>query len=556
MTQPVGRAKGPGPEPHSFLFISPDKAQLLKVGEFITYQAAVDGQRQTILARVVERRPVRLYPDGFSANPEVDPNRVAQIVGYSGKTSELFELTADVIGHYDEHLHDFVNPRVPPQVGTPIFLAGNDYLSAVLSRRRTGEIGAGEIGWLLSRPRGEVPIAIDIGAVVSTHLAVIASTGAGKSYTASVLMEEMLKANNRAAILVIDPHGEYGTSLVEVPNIKALQANGYRPEARVYAPGGVKIRVGTLERGDLRYLLPDVSDRMNYVLERAYRSVQKVSRSRSGKPDQWTLGELMASLETIRDDEEDASDHGSAGALLWRVGSTIRTGRDNVFDDQVQTPLEDLFRPGRVSVMQLSQIGAREQQVIVAALLRRIYYARLRTKTGEAVQGDDYYLPYPVFVLIEEAHNFAPAGVDIVTTGILKQILAEGRKFGVGVGLISQRPGKLDPDVLSQCNTQVLLRIVNPVDQARVRESVESVGRDLLKELPSLTKGQAIISGSAVNTPVLCHIRGRYTPDGGADDYAPEAWVNYAGSGRAQRQQRDAAPPAQRKRSNRFLKSD
>ena len=71
----------------------------------------------------------------------------------------------------------------------------------------------------------------------------------------------------------------------------------------------------------------------------------------------------------------------------------------------------------------------------------------------------------------------------------MKTILSEGRKFGVAVGLISQRPGKLDADVLSQCMTQFILRIVNPVDQARVAESVESVGRDLLQELPALSKG-------------------------------------------------------------------
>ena len=89
---------------------------------------------------------------------------------------------------------------------------------------------------------------------------------------------------------------------------------------------------------------------------------------------------------------------------------------------------------------------------------------------------------------------------------VLKTILSEGRKFGVAVGLISQRPGKLDADVLSQCMTQFILRIVNPVDQARVAESVESVGRDLLKELPALSKGQAIVAGTAVNTRTILPI--------------------------------------------------
>ncbi|MBN2470895.1 MAG: ATP-binding protein, partial [Anaerolineae bacterium] len=409
--------------------------------------------------------------------------------------------------------------------------------------------------WLLSRPRGAVPVAIDVGAVVSTHLAIIASTGAGKSYTASVLIEEMLKANNRAAILVIDPHGEYST-LSELPNTEALKDGRYRPEARIAAPGEVKIRMGTLERGDLRYLLPNLSERMVYVLSRAHRDAERMSRQRCGDPERWTRAELLAALAQIADDDEDSFDRGSAQALRWRVESTIRTGSGHIFDDQEQTPLDELFRPGRCSVMQLSQIDSREQQVIVAALLRRVFTARLRTKNRQVEPGDDHYLPYPVFILIEEAHNFAPAGVDIVTTGILKKILAEGRKFGVGVGLISQRPGKLDPDVLSQCNTQFLLRIVNPVDQARVRESVESVGRDLLAELPALTKGQAIISGAAVNTPMLCQIRPRYTEHGGGDDYAPEEWQKYFGEGATRQRERDTAPVQQSRRgSSRLFKT-
>ncbi len=116
-------------------------------------------------------------------------------------------------------------------------------------------------------------------------------------------------------------------------------------------------------------------------------------------------------------------------------------------------------------MLQLDEIDERDQQVIVATLLRRLYNARLETERGKAQSGDEKYLPYPVFVLIEEAHHFAPHGGDVVSAQMLKQVLAEGRKFGIGVGLISQRPGKLDADVLSQCLTQCIMRIVNEVDQ-------------------------------------------------------------------------------------------
>ena len=93
-----------------------------------------------------------------------------------------------------------------------------------------------------------------------------------------------------------------------------------------------------------------------------------------------------------------------------------------------------------------------EQQIIAATLLRRSFDGRVGTAKQRIGADDEQYLPAPVFTLIEEAHHFAPAGEEVPTTNLLKQILAEGRKFGFAVGLISQRPGKLDQDVLSQCH--------------------------------------------------------------------------------------------------------
>lgn len=547
MSEILARVKAPGDRPHTFLMVTPDTAQRLRQGEFVSYAMRIDGIDQTVLARIIERRAIRLYPDSFLADPSLDPNVISATVGYNGSISDLSELTAEIIGYYDEGFRDFINPGIPPRVGTPISLAENDYLSKVLSRVKSDKTGAATMGWLASRAKDNVNIAIDIDAIASTHLAIIASTGAGKSYTASVLVEEMLHHRNRAAVLVIDPHGEYET-LAEIANHPHFKDGGYRPYVNIRKPGQVKIRVGTLPISDFRYLLPNLSDRMAYVLGIAYDKVQKGSRRQfNGDATRWKVSDLEAALQDIADDED--SDYGaSAGALIWRLNSTIQVGEDRVFDNNQQTTLTDLLKPGNCTVMQLNQVDQREQQVIVASLMRRIYQARLNTERGEADEGDDYYLPYPVFVMIEEAHNYAPANANAVSTGVLKQVLSEGRKFGVGVGLISQRPGKLDADVLSQCNTQFLLRIVNPIDQARVAESVESIGRDLLKELPALNKGQAIISGVAVNTPVICQIRKRFTPHGGEGTRASEAWQQFFGAEQMQARERNSALPRTRRR--------
>jgi DNA helicase HerA-like ATPase len=203
--------------------------------------------------------------------------------------------------------------------------------------------------------------------------------------------------------------------------------------------------------------------------------------------------------------------------------------------------LQEMFRPGRCTILQLSDIEQHEQQVIVGTLLRRVNKARVMTVREEATSGENF-LDYPVFTLLEEAHRFAPAGASVVSTNVLKQILSEGRKFGVGIGLITQRPGKLDQDVLSQCMTQIIMRIVNPIDQQTVAQSVEGAGRAMLAELPALTKGQAIISGVGINTPVMCRIRPRLTKHGGETFDAPAEWMKWHSSGEQTKREQDEAP--------------
>jgi hypothetical protein len=547
-TSPIGTTKGPGETPHEYTFITPDRDQVVKVGEFVYYETTVDGESRRVLGRVSERRPARLFPDAFLADPDVHLGNIAAMIGYTGRDHELFEVVVVVLGYYSETLGDFVNPRLPPRIGKPIYIADEAFLTRVLSKRETEQTGAAHVGSLLSRSVGQVPIAVDLRAASSTHLAIIASTGSGKSYLAGVLTEEMMSPKNRAAMLIVDPHGEYDT-LVEMQGADAFANGSYRPRVEIIRPDHVKVRISSLTLGDLRYLLPSMSERMHYVLGKAYNLVQREFGPK------WTLEQFRIAVrraeermsgETKSPEEQveelaSEGDYGTAGAVIWRLNSRLEGSR--IFDNLESMPLDDLFHPGQCTVLQLNEVDHREQQVVVATVLRRLLQARMETEKGQADEKDDTYLPYPAFVLIEEAHRFAPASGDLVSSQILKTILSEGRKFGVGVGLISQRPGKLDSDVLSQCMTQFLLRIVNPVDQNKVAESVESVGRDLLRELPALSKGQAIVAGAAVNTPVLCRVRRRVTSHGAEDVDAPTRWLAWFEEDRDKSRERDESLP-------------
>jgi uncharacterized protein len=582
--KPVGITKGPGENAHEYTFVSRDDEQVLKNGEYVYYELSDPGNvgvplagtrlpgviepvndavirsssdidseptnvtniqsSRRVLGRIIKRLPLQLYPDTFLAEPEISPEQVAAMVGYDSHANELFELHVAIMGYYDDPTNSFINPWIPPQSGKKIFLADDEMLGHILSRKRTGESGSATIGSLLTRAPDAVPVVLSVKDVVSTHLAIIASTGAGKSYLASVLVEELMQAHNKACVLIIDPHGEYGT-LDQIANFSQFseqsdeRRNGYQARVRVYKPEQVKVRISTLTMGDMRHLLPEMTEKQQYLLSRALR---KIKENKGNTP--WTVADLKAAIKNVSkqkgdDDSEGADDSSTVHALTWRIEQ--RFVDSFTFDDMEHLDLPEIFKPGQCTILQLNEVDERDQQVVVATLLRRLNKARMDTERGKAHAGE-FYLPYPVFVLIEEAHHFAPGGTEVVSTAILKQVLAEGRKFGIGVGLISQRPGKLDADVLSQCQTQCIMRIVNEIDQKSVASAIEGVGRDLLDNLPALSKGQVIIAGAAVNTPVICRVRQRITKHGGESKDAPDMWQQFFSSEAQESRRRNEAP--------------
>ena len=549
----TGTVKGPGERPHEYLFITADNVRA-RIGEFV-YYAARDGQAERrIIGNVTERRLVRNLPDTFLSDPETPPSVVSSLIGLEGEGCELYEIKVETIGYFHPSLGDFVNPRIPPRPGDPVFLASSETLAQCLSPKRTGQVGSAHVGSLLTREAGEVPVVLSIKDVVSTHLAILASTGSGKSYTAGVLVEELMRPYNRAAVLIVDPHGEYDTmrSIEDDPRFRE-ERDGYRPEVKVFTHERVKVRFSSLTEADVKYLLPEgTSDKMLHFLSQAFRQLTATRRG-----ELWGYHDLRDEVKAQKYEGSDRGDSGNASSiegLLWRLDSRFDKP-NSIFSDHEHITLAEMFLPGRCTVLQLSDIEQNEQQVVVATLLRRVNKARMATVRGESQEGTDTHLPYPVFTLLEEAHRFAPAGQTVVSTNILKQILSEGRKFGVGIGLITQRPGKLDQDVLSQCMTQVIMRIVNPVDQDTVAKSVEGAGRQLLAELPALTKGQAVISGVGVNTPVMCRVRERITRHGGETFDAPTEWARWHSTEEREHREQDdavlAAPPAKPKKVER-----
>lgn len=535
----IGTVKGPGELPHEYLFITKDNDKT-RIGEFV-YYAAKDGDKtRQIIGTIKGRRLVRNLPDTFLADPDTPPASIASLIGLDNETYEIYEIEVETIGYFSDSLKDFVNPRIPPTPGDAIRLATSKELSEMLSPKQQTKEGSAHIGSLLTRKQDDVPIVLSVKNVVSTHLAILASTGAGKSYTAGVLVEELMNQYNRAAILIVDPHGEYHTMQSLQGNSQFFSEDGYKPEVKVFTPDNIKVRFSTMTEADIKYLLPEgTSDKMLHCLSQAFR---QLTDSPMANRELWGYHDLRDSVVDQKYGDANSNNSGNISSiegLLWRLDSRFDK-KGCIFSDHEHIPLQELFAPGRCTILELSDIEQNEQQVIVGTLLRRVNKARMMT-VREGVSGGENFLDYPVFTLLEEAHRFAPAGASVVSTNILKQILSEGRKFGVGIGLITQRPGKLDQDVLSQCMTQIIMRIVNPIDQQTIAQSVEGAGRAMLAELPALTKGQAVILGVGVNTPVMCRIRKRLTQHGGETFDAPKQWLDWHSPNSKKKRKEDEA---------------
>lgn len=509
----VGTVAGPGDDPNEFVFVAPSNRPI-KTGEFITYSVSVAGEPRSVFARVTNRELIRGLPEGFLADPAVAPETVAATLGIPTDDTELYRLTATVIGYYDTEMTTFANPRQLPNPGTSLSIAPDRQLETVLPNLGcdTAEMdvtelnGIAHIGWLLNRDAEATNIHLPIEEFVSTHLAILAETGSGKSYTASVLIEEMMRPESRASLLVFDPHGEYDT-LAEMQTDDAFHGDdGYAPDVMYYDPDRLRIRISELEIGDVMAILDNPSNRMQERLSTAWQSMQK-KESRT-----WGVNDLINEMKRIYGDDD-----ASVGALEWRLRRSIK--QNNLFHPEENVPLDEIVNPGQCTVLQMDTLSKWDQQLITTILVRRLYRERLND-----VRGRESEVGYPIFALFEEGHRFAPASGNAPSLSIMRTIASEGRKFGFGLGIISQRPSKIDPDVLSQCGTQISMAIRNPNDQDAIRKSVEAAGEDVTRELPGLTPGQAIVSGDAMNTPALIQVRRRRTTHGAESRPVIDEW--------------------------------
>ncbi len=394
------------------------------------------------------------------------------------------------------------SPSVPPDPGVEAYAAPASVLQAVFR-------GSGEewipIGHLVSDP--SVTVSINVNRL-SRHLAILAVTGGGKSNTVCVLAQRIVGRLN-GTMVIFDMHGEY--ALAQPPLAGSSLTVVKQPRINPFALSFPELRKLTR--------IPENAHVQERILREAWKKLMN----------DWSKGNLAGKLsggkgflDLLRKYVKDIGKkyrEESLVAILNRLDD-MEDYYGNVIDSSAPPRLQDYIEPGKLNIIDLSNVDEYAADAVVSHYLRRLLEER---KLWKATRGETGY-PVPVLAVVEEAHVLIPSRDNTLTKYWAARVAREGRKFGVGLILVSQRPKNVDQDVLSQTNNKIILRIVEPGDQRYVQAASEQLSEDLMSLLPSLNPGEAILLGGMTPVPAMVKIDKCPVATGGADIDLVREW--------------------------------
>lgn len=358
------------------------------------------------------------------------------------------------------------------------------------------------IGTLIARR--DVDIAISADRVVSRHMAILAMTGGGKTVAARRILRELITLGY--PLLILDPHGDYlglwqKRELFEGTTVKLLYPHIAMTEQNRHI---VEILINKMTEGltepqkeELGTVLGEVEPEPGQSVLRYIKRVKDGVNKRIGQVDGSKRKTLYVCLRQL----------GLVESRFERMELTNQRMRDrlkNLSFEQMADPQgrpEAIIAPRQVSILYLGGYDHLTQTTIASILLEALYEHRANLSN---------WIP-PFLALIEEAHTFIPSSregaADVPSLETLRKLITEGRKFGTGLLLITQRPSRVDETILSQCNSFLILRLVNPRDQNYVKQIMENLSEQDARMLPGFGPGQGVISGQAVRFPLLVKIK-------------------------------------------------
>jgi uncharacterized protein len=578
MQMPIGIVTGQS-TPQSFCFVSQED----KVPPRLEY-VVIPGARERIddvavsvdlLAQVAS-----IEADVITLDEGVDFDQAQTLLEHVGTFPPRVRAEAHVLGFLADGTMRQARSAVLP--GTPVFAAPDDLLRRFFSREHASSI---TLGTLINRKGVEVRLDPN---GLSRHLAIIAQTGAGKSYLAGKILEDLLGLG--ATVIVLDPNSDYVqlrklAGQEAVPFVRAQQTD-YAGRVQLYRVPGIQnrrypaelvgpsrdytIRFCDLEGDDICDVagVPGTAVRIREAVKNACARL----RQRNVDFDPRQLAEELASfggVELLLPDrlpQTPANGTGSPGSPSGPYVSLGPPSGDDVVEAErflsqlsvsdERSPHQDAdptsrrprapkpppgeeeeMRGARMAVHYVKELirypvwshstinlddllGPMKLTVIDLAGTEKVVMAYtaewlLSNLWQRALAGE---LRWPVFVVLEEAHNLVPGGRDVTKASrIVNTVASEGRKFGVFLVVITQRPSKIADDTLSQCASQLIMRLTNPDDQKAIQRASEVISQSLLENLPGLNQGEVVVLGRLTRIPAMVKVSGRRGAEGGAD---------------------------------------
>lgn len=419
---------------------------------------------------------------------------------------------------------------------------------------------------------------MNLDKIVSRHIAVLGSTGSGKSNAVGVILNAIIeKQFKNARILVLDPHGEYNTVFKRSSSVYKI--GGDYTSKHLYVP------YWALPFNELISLFdaPITDANREYIREKIVNAKVKGAEVNGIKidpvlisadsPIPFSIKKLWFDLDDFErqtfnkrgdlDSKTQLIEQGDPNKLksnIYQPASTtnsppyINNQAKGLlgFLESIRLKLADtrynfLFMPGKytpdiegkiqkdigdllsdwfdsqktISIFDLSNVPAELMLSITGTLLNIVYEALF---WGQNLSNGGKHRP--LLIVLEEAHNYLHSGKASIASRTVQRIAREGRKYGIGLMLVTQRPSELDETVLSQCGTIVALRMNNNKDRAYVSGAIQDELRSLIDLLPSMRTGEAIISGEGVKIPSrvqFFRLNGAYK---GSDPAVSELWRN------------------------------
>ncbi len=424
------------------------------------------------------------------------------------------------------------------------------------------------LGSLSSAP--DVPVALVAQALVMRHAALVGSTGSGKTSAVASLLQSFVRDGwTSANVVVVDPHGEYAKALKATATVRSVLGTGDGmlrvPFWALPANDILRAFCGREETATLQTRFAELvtSGRRTFVESASWLDLEAAGVG-ADTPVPFDLNEVWFRLDYDNNatysqasgkGDPEVYDQGNAESLMptrfkpYAMGSTApfkgpMFGLYGTAPDRLRLRLKDpqfhFFLepkadpkgsdplPGVIvnwlgderplSVLDFSGVPSEATDLAVGLVLKMLFELSVRSSTKGVGR------PRPVLVVLEEAHRYLG---DSTTTRVAKEsanrIAREGRKYGIGLLLVTQRPSELPETALSQVGTIIVLRLTNGKDQSTVKAALPDAVAGLADALPALRTGEAVVSGEAVTLPCRVQIS-RPDPRPEADDPSLESW--------------------------------